>query len=126
VDACSGTNVTITVLNTVTNGAYPKVITRTWEATDSCTNIATCSQSVTLTNSCTSPAISNLSYSGTTFTFSFLSEAGLTYDVEYKDSLGDPSWSLLETDAGTGAIINVTDATAAPATRFYRVVCRCQ
>jgi hypothetical protein len=50
VDACCGTNVTITVLSTVTNAAGPcsQVITRTWQAKDCCTNLTTCSQTVTV------------------------------------------------------------------------------
>ena len=48
-DACSGTNVTITILNTVTNGsACALAITRTWLATDTCGNTNTCSQTVTV------------------------------------------------------------------------------
>jgi hypothetical protein len=43
-DACCGTNVTITVLNTTTNGQCPQFITRTWEARDCCGNKAVCSQ----------------------------------------------------------------------------------
>lgn len=52
IDACCGSNVTIAVLNTVTNRdpAKPCVqtITRTWVATDCCTNRATCSQTLTV------------------------------------------------------------------------------
>jgi len=49
VDACCGTNVTIAILNTVTNGSgCPSIITRTWVATDCCTNTNTCSQVVTV------------------------------------------------------------------------------
>jgi hypothetical protein len=47
-DACYGSNATLMVLNTVTNHGYPQVITRTWEATDSCSNRATLSQTVTV------------------------------------------------------------------------------
>ena len=47
-DICCGTNVTVTVLNTVTNGPCPLAITRTWLATDCCGNTNTCSQTVTL------------------------------------------------------------------------------
>ena len=47
-DSCSGTNVTLTVLSTVTNGVCPRIITRTWQATDACGNTNTCSQSVTV------------------------------------------------------------------------------
>ena len=49
-DACCGTNVTIAVQSTVTNGTCsPITITRTWRATDCCSNSsAPCSQTVTL------------------------------------------------------------------------------
>src|SRR5204863_9737006 len=54
VDACSGTDVTITPLRTETNGTCPQVITRTWTVTDACGNSTNCSQTVTLmpANSC--------------------------------------------------------------------------
>ncbi|MGD0539508.1 MAG: LamG-like jellyroll fold domain-containing protein, partial [Verrucomicrobiota bacterium] len=55
-DSCSGTKVTITILSTVTNGICPMVITRTWQATDACSNTATCSQTVTVVNT-SSPVI---------------------------------------------------------------------
>ena len=49
-DACCGTNVTINLVSTVTNTpACPLVVTRTWTATDCCTNTSTpCSQTVTV------------------------------------------------------------------------------
>ena len=48
VSACCS-NVTITVLSTITNaGPCPALVTRTWLATDSCGNTATCSQSVSI------------------------------------------------------------------------------
>jgi len=46
-DACSGTNVTVTLVEIVTNGACPEVFTATWVAADACGNTNTCSQSVT-------------------------------------------------------------------------------
>jgi uncharacterized repeat protein (TIGR03803 family) len=51
-DACGGTNVTITVIGTVTNGICPKYITRTWLATDACGNTNFCSQTVTVVGCC--------------------------------------------------------------------------
>ena len=45
---CSGDNVSLTILSTLTNGVCPEVITRTWQATDACNDTATCSQTVTV------------------------------------------------------------------------------
>jgi hypothetical protein len=50
-DQCSGTNVTVTVAGTVTNGACPTTITRTWTLTDLCGNSANWSQAVTIVGS---------------------------------------------------------------------------
>ena len=47
-DACSGTNVIVTVLSTVTNGTCPGSVTRTWVAADVCGNTNQCSQEITL------------------------------------------------------------------------------
>jgi len=49
-------NVTITVLSTVTNGICPKLVTRTWLITDCCGGSNTCSQTVTLVDT-TPPVI---------------------------------------------------------------------
>jgi hypothetical protein len=48
IDACCGTNVTISILSTVTNGNFSQAITRTWQASDYCSNLAVCSQTVAL------------------------------------------------------------------------------
>ncbi len=59
-NTCGGASVVITVLNTVTNGICPKLITRTWLATNSCGgNAQTCSQTVTNIDT-TPPTISGL------------------------------------------------------------------
>jgi hypothetical protein len=48
-DGCTGTNLAVTVLGTVTNGISPQITTRTWLVTNQCNAlIATCSQSVTV------------------------------------------------------------------------------
>lgn len=58
VDACCGSNVTVTVLSTVTNSASPcqSVYTRTWSLADCCTNISFCAQTVAVTDT-TPPVI---------------------------------------------------------------------
>jgi hypothetical protein len=52
-NACSGTSLPVTVVNTVTNGSGPcnQTYTRTWKATNSCGAASYCSQ--TVTNICT-------------------------------------------------------------------------
>ncbi|MFM1770281.1 MAG: hypothetical protein RJA22_2810, partial [Verrucomicrobiota bacterium] len=51
-DNCSGTNVSFTILSTITNAnpACPGTFsaTRTWRATDACGNAATCSQTISV------------------------------------------------------------------------------
>ena len=47
-DRCCLSNVTVTLVSTITNGRCPWVITRTWKATDCCSNTSTCSQTVTV------------------------------------------------------------------------------
>jgi hypothetical protein len=47
-NSCCGSNLAVRILNTITNGTCPKVITRTWEITDCCSNKTTCSQKVTV------------------------------------------------------------------------------
>ncbi|MBI4658877.1 MAG: hypothetical protein HY735_08540 [Verrucomicrobia bacterium] len=69
-------------------------------------------------------SILNPKRSGTTVTFEFQSEAGRNHQVEFKASLGDPTWQALTTLTGTGANLLVTDNNAASATRFYRIATR--
>jgi uncharacterized repeat protein (TIGR03803 family) len=122
-DACC-TNVTLSVLSTVTNEPCPHVITRTWQAMDCCSNTATCSQSLTFTTgTCVPPVITHIYYTARTFTLIFQSQPCLTYQVQYKNSLTDPVWSVLVTLTATGTTTTVQDTAAPNFTRFYRVVC---
>jgi hypothetical protein len=58
---------------------------------------------------------------GATSKFSFRTEPGPNYIVEYKSNLTDPTWLILSTITGTGGIANVTDPAVGIASRFYRV-----
>lgn len=50
VDLCSGSNVNVTIVSTVTNSACPQSLTRTWLLTDPCGNSGLWSQTVSVTN----------------------------------------------------------------------------
>src|SRR5207245_1272361 len=63
----------------------------------------------------------NPGHTGNNSTFSFLTQAGHTHYVEYKNALSDLSWTPLMTITGNGSITNVTDNTASGMQRFYRV-----
>lgn len=82
VDLCSGTNVAVSVLATVTNGSCPRVVTRTWLLTDTCGNTGTWSQAVTILD--TTPPFINC------------------------DCLMDAAIALLNTNGCTGVIPVVT------------------
>jgi len=73
------------------------------------------------------PTISlrNVDVTPTNVTISLTSVTGLTYTLEYKDSLDNPQWTpVLPPQSGTGGIIVLQDASgASPPSRFYRVNC---
>ena len=68
--------------------------------------------------------ILNPKRAGNTVTFEFQSEAGRSYQIEFKTSLSDASWQTLATLAGTGALLTATDSNTPPGARFYRVATR--
>jgi len=55
------------------------------------------------------------------FEFDLPTGAGLSYTIEYKDSLDDSVWTALTTLVGTGSTIPVTISTLPTGSRFYRV-----
>jgi T5SS/PEP-CTERM-associated repeat protein len=67
------------------------------------------------------PAMVNPQYTGTTMSFSFQTQVGPSYVVEFKDALTDAQWSMLETRVGDGSVITVTDPVAVGTSRFYRI-----
>jgi hypothetical protein len=55
------------------------------------------------------------------FSFSFATVSGVTYLVEYKDSLDDPIWQTLQIVPGDGTVKTITDPLSAASQRFYRL-----
>jgi regulation of enolase protein 1 (concanavalin A-like superfamily) len=68
-----------------------------------------------------SPAISLPGFASGACTFSFPTELGPAYLVEYKYSLDDPLWQMLTNVPGTGAPITITDNDPANPAKFYRI-----
>jgi hypothetical protein len=66
--------------------------------------------------------ITNATLAGTNFTFSWETEHGLDYAVEYKERLEASTWTPLFTRVGDGNLLTVTNAVSplSPA-GFYRV-----
>jgi fibronectin-binding autotransporter adhesin len=66
----------------------------------------------------------NINGAGTTNAmFSWTASNGVTYDVQYKESLTDPAWTTLGSVTANGSSASFTDMTNPPADhRFYRVV----
>lgn len=58
---------------------------------------------------------------GNVFNVSLVSESGVTYTLQYKNTLTDLTWTNSSTVAGDGAVKTLSD-TSAQTTRFYRVV----
>jgi len=100
-------------------GAMLGLVVAAWQAKADLERDAKSSQATTVV---AGSAFTNASFSADTFTFSFLTITGSTYTVDYKDSLIDLAWIFLQSVAGDGGTVTVTN-TAPPelATRFYRV-----
>jgi len=69
----------------------------------------------------TRPVIVNVGRAGNAVRFSFDSENGFAYTVEYKTVLNDPSWTVLRTETGTGSSVSITNTIGPEPTRSYRV-----
>ena len=60
-------------------------------------------------------------HTGSTFSFSFTSLAGINYLPQYNDTLTSTSWTTLQTIAGNGTIQTVTHTNPPAGQLFYRV-----
>jgi len=59
----------------------------------------------------------------TNFSITFPTIAGVTYIIEYASSLSSPTWTLLTSFVGTGAVVTYTDhlPQPPPPMRYYRL-----
>ncbi len=60
-------------------------------------------------------------WNGNDFTLQFQSALNQDYIIEYKDSLDDDSWTVLDQVRGDGLIHSVTETVAGTGRRFFRV-----
>ncbi|HXT39874.1 MAG TPA: Ig-like domain-containing protein, partial [Candidatus Angelobacter sp.] len=56
--------------------------------------------------------------------FSFQTQSGVGYTVQFTDSLDPVAWQTLSVLNGNGSITNITDTSLAGAERFYRVIAK--
>jgi hypothetical protein len=79
----------------------------------------------TYLNPCAGPppaTISSVSRAGSVASVTFVSASGVSYTLEYKNALSDPTWTpILPAQPGTGGAMTLTDSAATNRTRFYRV-----
>lgn len=76
---------------------------------------------VTGVGSVTPPQLTNPAWSQGVFTVSLSTQTGFTYSLEATDTLIPSSWTTVQTAPGTGGILQLSDSTASPQSRFYRV-----
>jgi len=71
------------------------------------------------------PVISGVHLSDSKVSVTFEALYGLSYSLQYKDSLSDAQWlSSAPPVPGFGGTLSLVDANPAPATRFYRLICQ--
>lgn len=117
-DGAISSALVLTNIQTWQSGDYTVTVTNTYGS-------ATSDQASLI--AITPPVIelSNLSVTPSNLTISLIGVPGVSYTLEYKDSLADPTWTpILPAISGNGLMIILqdTNATALPS-RFYRVDC---
>jgi hypothetical protein len=71
------------------------------------------------------PAISCINLNGSGVSVGFAGLYGLSYTLQYKDSLSDPAWlAILPSVPGSGSAATLADPNPAPTNRFYRLICQ--
>ncbi|HWW00792.1 MAG TPA: hypothetical protein VNZ64_13935 [Candidatus Acidoferrum sp.] len=82
-------------------------------------NSVTSSPPATLTFA-VSPDLAGPARTGNNFSFSFGTQIGPSYVLDYKSALTNASWVPVGTNAGTGGILSVTNTSVAPQ-GYYRI-----
>jgi len=78
--------------------------------------------SIVVSNSVSAPVVlQNPTWSGGDFWFSFGSQTGHNYEVQYTDALGPGPWQVLTTLNGNGSTLSVTQRNVSASQRMYRV-----
>jgi hypothetical protein len=115
--------VTFTPTNTVTVIATDVCLTRTVAAAANCLGPVATSAPTNPPVQPLVPVIAAPTIANGIFRLSFLTTVGKWYTVQYKNALGDPAWTDLETVVGTGGSLPITDPAAVQQpTRFYRII----
>ncbi|MBI5386997.1 MAG: hypothetical protein HZA90_20175 [Verrucomicrobia bacterium] len=114
-------------------GSYTAPTNATTTSTSTARATSLCGAPVTNTTSSTCVILSQpmigrvgsppTTYRNGTMTLSFATQIGVSYTVQYKNSLSDPTWTDLQTVSGNGTVMAITDVTVARPMRFYRVKC---
>ena len=77
---------------------------------------------ITVTNSPPTPVtILSPAMNGPAFAFSFLTQTGRTYSVQFTPAIAPPDWQTLTNLTGNGATALISDLNGIASQRFYRV-----
>jgi len=114
----TGTNRTL-IVTPVTNQFGSALITLT--ASDPNGGVSGRNFRLTVTQPRPAPIITAIARPGGTASVSFTTQTGLSYRVEFQDTIGAASWNGLLPIAGTGGLVTVLDPAASSPARFYRV-----
>jgi len=124
---CCAAGPVVAVLNTVTNGACPQQITRTWVVTDCLGASNMCSQTVSIFGPTAPPDIAGIKYAPDGVHITVPTLPCFVYVLECKQGLLDPNWITCQTTSGTGANHDFVDQVQMPppTVRLYRVKLMC-
>ena len=113
--AITSTNYVINNVQAANTGNYSVLVSNPFGS------LSSSNASVSLSGgSAPSPSLGGISMTSTNFTFSWSSVVGHTYHLEFKSDLNNATWSNVVDIAGTGSVINRTNALNG-AKGFYRI-----